>query len=665
MPQELHSFLNLESKLSSYTIDDDNAVQSTDPSISSSVSEIESTPGSSFASPSLPISSNEGQDGVIHGHIHNFENFTYIHGHIHTNDSSSNSINVSNSSSKYNTIPKPTHIHKHSNDPHSSTFTDCQHFEFLNCHDNLDSGNLIIEDLNCDEDGNCNPKIMEICCDEVHSTDNSVINSSTNNFGPQTNNYVNDDSTISDFIPNYSNSNYTKNEAVNGCSFDECMDCDLGTCELDDFCKMCEEVGIPYTKANDQKDESQSSENIFKRPREQDEILSSTKQESYYNNHHHEHQHQHQHRNHSIFHAHPHSGNHHHHHIQLHDHQPKKFKFNNSNTEENTELINFSWNFKNESRICEWNDCGKILETPISLQSHIMENHLVSLPSSNLYHSHFDDLKHDQDGFECEWNNCDFLGDDLFQLINHINSEHSAKKDFNVKNEPSTEKYIVSLPSSKNHDHYNDNNNNNKKHSHVDIHHHNHSHNSSCIEEETICKWEFDGHQCGLKFKSGCELTDHILQDHIGSGKSEYICYWAGCTRNHKRFNQRQKIIRHLHVHTRYKPFKCHVCNHSFISESILDQHLRTHSGEKPFVCKVCGKSFARSSSLSIHNRIHTGEKPLVCKYPGCNKRFSESSNLTKHIKTHEKEYKCSHCLKSFTKEKQLQNHITKHHSDS
>ncbi|ODV58578.1 Zap1p ASCRUDRAFT_77822 [Ascoidea rubescens DSM 1968] len=166
---------------------------------------------------------------------------------------------------------------------------------------------------------------------------------------------------------------------------------------------------------------------------------------------------------------------------------------------------------------------------------------------------------------------------------------------------------------------------------------------------------------CNKAFNNTNDLTNHIIQEHVGSGKSQYTCCWEECERNHRIFNQRQKIVRHLHVHTKHKPFVCSICQHRFSVDTMLQQHMRIHSGEKPFKCKICSKTFTTSSSLTIHLRIHSGEKPLVCKYPGCGKRFSESSNLTKHMRIHEKKYKCKKCCRSFDREEQLRGHLMRH----
>ncbi|BFZ57562.1 zinc-finger protein [Savitreella phatthalungensis] len=145
---------------------------------------------------------------------------------------------------------------------------------------------------------------------------------------------------------------------------------------------------------------------------------------------------------------------------------------------------------------------------------------------------------------------------------------------------------------------------------------------------------------CGACLPSAEALTKHVTELHIPTRQKSYVCYWDGCTREHRKpFTQRQKILRHLVSHTGDRPFACPYdgCTYRCSDPLVLRQHERTHTGERPCVCGVCGKGFAASTALSVHMRTHTGYKPLVCKWPGCTRRFAESSNLAKHMRVHER----------------------------
>ncbi|KAI1317480.1 zinc-finger protein [Mortierella claussenii] len=191
-------------------------------------------------------------------------------------------------------------------------------------------------------------------------------------------------------------------------------------------------------------------------------------------------------------------------------------------------------------------------------------------------------------------------------------------------------------------------------------------HQESMLQQQHPCLWR----GCKLAFPQFEALTAHLSEEHIGMGKSEYICEWTNCDRQGRGFGQRQKAMRHIQTHTGDKPFQCEVCQKRFSEANIMAQHMRTHTGEKPFKCTEpgCGRQFSISGALTIHRRVHTGEKPFKCKFEGCDKWFAESSNLTKHLRVHtgERPFQCPYvgCDKRFSRPDQVTRHKKTHLSE-
>lgn len=325
-------------------------------------------------------------------------------------------------------------------------------------------------------------------------------------------------------------------------------------------------------------------------------------------------------------------------------------KIHSRNTIDPGSTINFNWNFRSNDQNansikCKWQDCDNAYHNLIDLQKHLFKDHITQydLPFSHTGTSV--PIK----GETCKWDSCDFKTNNICSIVNHINDEHGLNFDMKFIDSNSTNFNKAEELMGQTHHAYHCSNS--------DCHTSNKPNNTPLITNTSkapfVCKWE----NCNENFQSEKDLNNHLERIHLPSGQHSYKCYWNGCFKN---FTQRQKIVRHLKVHSGYKPFKCVECSKLFSTKETLNQHMRTHSGEKPYKCTICGKSFAASPFLNIHIRTHTGEKPLAC--PHCPKRFRESSNLNKHIKTHLKAFKCDVCKKSFDTQDKFDKHLTSCH---
>lgn len=69
---------------------------------------------------------------------------------------------------------------------------------------------------------------------------------------------------------------------------------------------------------------------------------------------------------------------------------------------------------------------------------------------------------------------------------------------------------------------------------------------------------------------------------------------------------------------------------------SAMQMHARElsrGSEVKPHQCQQCLKSFSSNHQLVQHIRVHTGEKPYKCSY--CDRRFKQLSHVQQHTRLH------------------------------
>ncbi|XP_017049965.1 zinc finger protein 287 [Drosophila ficusphila] len=143
-------------------------------------------------------------------------------------------------------------------------------------------------------------------------------------------------------------------------------------------------------------------------------------------------------------------------------------------------------------------------------------------------------------------------------------------------------------------------------------------------------------------------FSDHVLQSHIfkehNIGELPFKC--TLCDRS---FMMRGELTNHTkRVHIG-KTHRCTHCERTFAVPSDLRLHIRTHTGNKPYICEHCGKAFRLRSQMKLHvTAIHTKIRAFKCTM--CPKDFKKKVHLTDHVKGHLniRDKICNVCGKAF-----------------
>lgn len=492
----------------------------------------------------LQLSSGPMHKGLVHGHIHNYNNLTYIHGHIHKNDLEDHTLDEA---------AAPLNC---------SQYQDCAHFEFVNCHSlNLFGKNNGPEDHNMGKLGtpvespglkqvecekvHCQPRFVEVCCDEKHdkepnsfatgldfldchlTCDSSAEDERSDNECAATMQlaklkpYERSPMIRDNIVPvpkKYSmrtieNRNIqTKNDQVAVKTEPNCEEDSGNTSDdqlFDHFCSQC----VDYESLDSPRIHHNSHSHVLNSPNDIKVLKDLSIISNFYDllgKHEHTNDNsshlQHDHDSMNLLHStlngydgHPHHAqNHHHHQVQLHTHPIIPDTNINSSSNSTSNIINFNWSFctNNEPIQCQWEECIQSYDNLLDLQSHLMKDHVS-----------FDDNK----SADCKWSDCDFNTDDVCSMVNHVNGKHGICFDVKLLDKDTLTKQV-----------------NEHKFLHEE-------------SQEHICQWG----GCNQTFDNSKCLNEHIESNHIPSGLSTYKCEWDGCQ---KKFVQRQKLA--------YTPFK-------------------------------------------------------------------------------------------------------------
>uniref|UniRef100_A0AAR5P4M6 C2H2-type domain-containing protein n=1 Tax=Dendroctonus ponderosae TaxID=77166 RepID=A0AAR5P4M6_DENPD len=225
------------------------------------------------------------------------------------------------------------------------------------------------------------------------------------------------------------------------------------------------------------------------------------------------------------------------------------------------------------------------------------------------------------------------------------------------------------------------------------------------LKQETIhlrCCWG----DCTDGFESLMDLTKHF-EIHTNSS-ADLRCKWTDCP-NPDNIPSREFLLRHLSVHgylgklvnvgenvlrrnnfpecslkrsyTIEMPLAGYECEwegcSGIIYNTVCDflSHVECHVNGAPsgkvkgkpenIPCEwnVCNGSFSTRYKLGEHLRTHTKERMLAC--PTCMAQFSSKTTFSDHrkrqLKTHMRSYQCSQCLKLFSIERLLSDHMRSH----
>ncbi|KAF7988628.1 hypothetical protein HCN44_001201 [Aphidius gifuensis] len=169
---------------------------------------------------------------------------------------------------------------------------------------------------------------------------------------------------------------------------------------------------------------------------------------------------------------------------------------------------------------------------------------------------------------------------------------------------------------------------------------------------------------CGKGFKTNKQLRTHKIFHKNNNSNVTYQC--NNCQRIFK--NLRLLKLHNNTVHNEYKPFKCHYCDYSASTRSVLKLHLRRHTGEKPFSCDQCSYSTGDHNSLRRHKLRHLKLKPYNCHL--CNYACIQSSTYKVHLKNkhpgmnHELLFSCKYCSYKSLNNGNLLTHISTKHEN-
>ncbi|KAL9704271.1 hypothetical protein quinque_007789 [Culex quinquefasciatus] len=138
------------------------------------------------------------------------------------------------------------------------------------------------------------------------------------------------------------------------------------------------------------------------------------------------------------------------------------------------------------------------------------------------------------------------------------------------------------------------------------------------------------------------------------------------CQYCNKTFTWLKSLTVHLRTHTNVKPYKCELCDRSFVRSDYLKYHiLKSHeTTEQVFTCGACGGVFATNRGLLRHIRTEhdghpTGDDELN---PNANPTAPESDSESIPDADEHGKFSCTYCDECYDTREPLAVHMRRRH---
>ncbi|KAL3232725.1 Mannosyl phosphorylinositol ceramide synthase SUR1 [Nakaseomyces bracarensis] len=237
-------------------------------------------------------------------------------------------------------------------------------------------------------------------------------------------------------------------------------------------------------------------------------------------------------------------------------------------------------------------------------------------------------FKEDED-IQCQWDKCDETYTTLFDLQRHMLKDHISNEDKqNIFN--------------------------------------------GVGHDVSLCQWK----DCDFKGDDVCSLVNHIndqhgihfeiniLNDQVKNGSPA-----NGSTSAEQFFNNSNENLSNFHSENssdanRIENLTMDSDDENSIKKEDNNGTYKSNENGESYVCKWggCSKHFDTPGSLNEHletDHLGKGKSRYTCGWDGCNKIFTQRQKLVRHLKVHSKfkPYKCSICQKCFSTEDTLNQH--------